>query len=87
MPFQWLIFKKKNFAEKLKPPLSPYPRPKTFDSSGKMKGMLRFIREVGESLTGELGKKADDDVDFELKVMKNLKTYALDKLGNVGMIK
>ena len=33
-----------------------------------MKGMLRFIKEVGESLTGELGKKADANTDFELKV-------------------
>ena len=37
-------------------------------TSGKMKGMVRFILEVGKSLTKEISSKADSKQDFELKV-------------------
>ena len=37
-------------------------------TSGKMRGMYKFIKEVANRLTEELGDKADADVDFELKV-------------------
>ena len=39
-------------------------------TSGKMKGMLRFIKEIGGSLNLEFGKHADTNKEFELKVDK-----------------
>ena len=37
-------------------------------TSGKIKGMLQFIKEVGESLKKEFEKHAETGQDFELKV-------------------
>jgi len=39
-------------------------------TSGKMKGMVQFILEVGNELSKEVGTLADQGKDFELKVMK-----------------
>ena len=39
-------------------------------TSGKMKGMMQFILEVGNDLSKEVGNIADQDKDFELKVKK-----------------
>ena len=33
-----------------------------------MRGMYKFMKEIGNRLTDDLGDKADADVDFELKV-------------------
>ena len=45
-------------------------------TSGKMKGMVKFIREVCESLNMEFGKFAESGKDFELKV--KTKCFAYD---------
>jgi len=52
-------------------------------TSGKMKWMLRFIVEVSDSLTNELGKKADSNVDFELKEVFG--KFSLDSLASCAL--
>ena len=42
-------------------------------TSGKMKGMLKFVTEVGHSLTADFQKLAESGQDFELKVKIELK--------------
>ena len=49
-------------------------------TSGKMKGMLRFICEVGDSLKADIGKKADGNLDFELKEVYG--KFSLDSLAS-----
>ena len=39
-------------------------------TSGKMKGMYRFMQEIGSRLTDDLQIKAEAATDFELKVIK-----------------
>jgi len=36
-------------------------------TSGKMKSMLKFIKHVAEDLSGEMGKKAEEGEEFDLK--------------------
>jgi len=47
-------------------------------TSGKMKGMLKFIKVVAESLHTEFGKKCDSGEEFELKSVVG--KYSLDAL-------
>ena len=49
-------------------------------TSGKMKGMVQFILEVGNELSKEVGTLADQGKDFELKVRKLIFCiYSADK--------
>ena len=39
-------------------------------TSGKMRSMFKFMKEIGSRLNDELNNKAKSGTDFELKVMK-----------------
>ena len=52
-----------------------------------MRGMYKFIKEVANRLTEELGDKADADVDFELKVFLLQFNYTKLLLPNMNTLK